>query len=308
MNNQDVGLGHADVVLKDQAAAAARRRCTQPRMIEFQVPGLVDAGHKRRDECPVVVTDAIDICAVDCFGSKLLLEVVQPLVQVHHQEMQTVGYIALAGHDVIQVPASDAIIVETGGLSQQRLQSRCEVFIRTRQTPLGTAFSAVELGRHPLDFINQAAVDPSGRWNAIQISGFPPSAATTRSGSSSARAQANRSCRRSVNGSSGWSACVRAACSSDIRYFARSLAASASLTSAEQQQFALAQLFDDFCFRRRFKSRQATAIGGQLAFVRHPVACPHASNRIKMLEHFSSYSSRTNRMSPQRSKRPCWQA
>ena len=61
VNDQDVGLGHPDVVLDHQPLAAAGGGRPQARVVELEFTGPVDAGHEGGDKRAVVLEHSVDL-------------------------------------------------------------------------------------------------------------------------------------------------------------------------------------------------------------------------------------------------------
>jgi hypothetical protein len=65
----------------------ARRRGAEPGVVELQRAGLVHAAHEGADEARSAAADVVGLGAVDGFRGDPGLQRVEPLVQVHHQQM-----------------------------------------------------------------------------------------------------------------------------------------------------------------------------------------------------------------------------
>ena len=90
-DDDDMGVGFADVVLNRQPVAGARRRGREAGMTEFEFFGRGDAVHERFDRRPVFVAQAVDMGAGDHLLRVRGGELVQRLVQIHHQAVQAVA-------------------------------------------------------------------------------------------------------------------------------------------------------------------------------------------------------------------------
>ncbi len=75
-NDQDVCRGRAEIVLDQQGAAGARRRCRQTGVVEYKRGGFLDASYKRGDQRPICFRDAISLRAVDFFGRYVGLQLI----------------------------------------------------------------------------------------------------------------------------------------------------------------------------------------------------------------------------------------
>jgi hypothetical protein len=76
-DDQDVCPGRAEIVLNQQGAARARRRCRRTGVVEFKRGGFLDASHlKRGDERPICFREAISLRAVDFLGRYVGLQLI----------------------------------------------------------------------------------------------------------------------------------------------------------------------------------------------------------------------------------------
>ena len=162
VDDQDVGLGHADVVLDHQPLAAAGGGRPQARVIELEFARLVDAGHEGGDQRAVVLAHPVDLGAVDRLGGELLLEPVQLLVQVHDQQVQTIAHVPLPGGEPVDVVPGDPILRRRGRLGQQKLHTllirRCEPIA----IGLCRTGPCAKRREHPADIVHEEVMDVDG--------------------------------------------------------------------------------------------------------------------------------------------------
>ena len=122
MDDQDVRLGQADVVLDHELVAGPGGRGAESRVVELEFLGPVDARHERPDQRSIPLVHTVDAGAVDRLGGDLLLESVQFLVKIHDQQVQTVVFGCCA--EVIQAMEGPVIRSSTqeGHLGDQLLE------------------------------------------------------------------------------------------------------------------------------------------------------------------------------------------
>jgi hypothetical protein len=85
-----VGVVGADVVLDQQALAIAGGRGVQARMVELEGRGAVQACHEGPHPLPIPGFELPHLGAVDDLAGQQAGELVERLVEVHHQQMQAV--------------------------------------------------------------------------------------------------------------------------------------------------------------------------------------------------------------------------
>jgi hypothetical protein len=176
VDDQDVGLRHADVVLDHQPLTAAGGGRPQAGVIELQFARLVDSRHEGGDQWAVLGLHPVDMGAVDGLRGQSLLDAVQLLVQVHDHEMQTVACFPLPCGEPPEVVPGDPILRKRWRPRQQELhalliRSRGPVAVGRRRTGL-----AANRRHHRADIVHEHVMDSTARWDHVGVGAFSPAA------------------------------------------------------------------------------------------------------------------------------------
>ena len=152
VNDDDVGVGGADVVLDDQAVAGPRGGGGEAGMVELQFGGAVEAGHEGCDQGAIGFVEVVGGGAVEGFFGEVGLQGVELLVQVHHQPVQAVG-VAMAGAHHRRGGGGIEQVVCCGRQGLQQLFQPC-----------GEAggFGCEHRGGHQAHVFGDAGEDPGG--------------------------------------------------------------------------------------------------------------------------------------------------
>ncbi len=126
MHNKDVRIGRAYVVLDRKPAPDLRRRCFEPRMSESKLRGAIEPGHERPDTGASHVVEAVHPRAVDLLDSGRRGDPIDPLVQIHSEQMEAVGAVAPRRGEANDLSMSDAISPEIRQGLEDRFQARLE--------------------------------------------------------------------------------------------------------------------------------------------------------------------------------------
>ena len=111
-NHQHMGIGGADVVLDEQAAVMLGRRRPQSGVVELQGRRAIEACHEGFDTPPALLRKAMGPGACNRLHRSRGLKLVDGAVGIHHDEVQTVSRLAVAGGDRRDQVAGNGSIVE----------------------------------------------------------------------------------------------------------------------------------------------------------------------------------------------------
>ena len=124
MHHQHMRVGGADIVLDDEMRGAAHRRGAQPRMPEGERRGAVQPAHEGAHGVAVIVGQPVHHGAVQVLGGGAGGELVQRLVQIHHQRVELVAILAAGAGERADPAERDLIRCLRGEGGLQRLHPR----------------------------------------------------------------------------------------------------------------------------------------------------------------------------------------
>ena len=206
-----------------QPVARARGGGAQAGVLELERGRAVHPAHERRDEPAVAGGDAVGVGAVDDLRGHALLEAVQRLVHVHHEAVHGVDAVLAAGGDRADLLPRDLVVVPAPRDRREVLPARveCRAVARRLQRSEHGVHLGVQARAQPFDAGHEVAAFAHPR----RRRGHLVEARRRESRGLPLRA-------RSGAALPGWSAWPCATCRTVNRYLARSLAASASFSSA----------------------------------------------------------------------------
>ncbi|MCK9989106.1 MAG: hypothetical protein RugAbin2_00120 [Rugosibacter sp.] len=100
-----------DVVLDEQPRAIAGHGRIQPRVGKLQRCRAVQAAHEGLDQWPVGVLDLPDMRAIQVLRGNLASQGIEPLVQIHDQEMEAISILAASARQVGQRRRVDPFVI-----------------------------------------------------------------------------------------------------------------------------------------------------------------------------------------------------
>ena len=99
VDDHQMGLGLADVILNDQFFSDPRGCGPKPGMLELEREGPIQPVHEGRHKLSVPFPQHVRLCPSDVLLSDSCLQRVQGPVQVHHQDMNAVRAFPHTGCD-----------------------------------------------------------------------------------------------------------------------------------------------------------------------------------------------------------------